>query len=215
MHDQKYIFLIFRTPNLSTFQEAPPLPKRLSPLSHSLSQTLTNTSSNYTTDRSYNDDLTPNTTNREYSGRSPVENRSMSLQRLDRDTGEEIPIVTPLTSNSPVPLKTVTCLTYSLHSPGMLPHSLIDHQTDHHDVLRPNPLYQASEELDETPAQDKDNLYTEVSERHSLPTPCSDDNPYELIEASQGNLYEKLEDMKSKNSKSTIGKTVCMKIRSD
>ncbi|CAL8352442.1 unnamed protein product [Merluccius merluccius] len=110
----------------------------------------------------------------------------------------------------------VTCLTYSLHSPGMQPHGLIDHQTDHHDVLRPNPLYQASEELDETPAQDKDNLYTEVSERHSLPTPCSDDNPYELIEASQMNHYEKLEEMKSKNSKSTImGKTVCMKIRSD
>lgn len=222
---------------VSPSQEVPPVPKRGSPLSYSPSQTPTDTLysqinrgerpratmplqpskvhngmgskrgnpfSSYNTDRSSNGDLTHNT-NHEYSS---VGNRSTSLPKLDRGTGEETPIETQLTSNSQKPLKKFTCHTYSLHSPRVA----VEQQSkvDHHDILKLNPLYQACEWVDETPAWHKVNLYTEVPEGDFLPTHGSNENPYELIEASpgiKGNHDETLEDKTNRNSKPTVGKT--------
>ncbi|CAL8244039.1 unnamed protein product [Lota lota] len=163
------------------------------------------------TDRSYNDYLTPYK-NHEYSGSSPVENRSLYLPSLDRDTGEDTPMFTLLTSDYAVPQKKVTCDTYSRPIPRnvMKQHGKIDHQSDDHYVLQSNPLYQDCKGLDETLAQHNVKWYDEVPQGHTLNTHYSNVNRYEQIEASpaiQGNLYETLEDIKSEISKFTMGNT--------
>lgn len=144
-----------------------------------------------------------------------VESRSRSLPRLNNNTEEEEEeeeeysnqfsslSFTPSTSYPPTPLKRVTCHTYSLHDPR-LSSSRSDPQVD--SVSRANPLYQASEET---------GGYAEVPPG---PTPAGlPDDTYEQIpeEAVQGNMYESLDDMKTKKSKSTWGKNVSETERSE
>ena len=105
--------------------------------------------------------------------------------------------LTSTLSYSPIPVKKVTCHTYSLHDPGAQPPS----------PSRPRPLYQASE-------GQTDVLYAQVAQR---PTPSSlPDDTYEQIPREavrppstvHSNTYESLEDMKTKKSKSTWRKNV-------
>ena len=162
-------------------------------------------------DRSHNDYPTQYKKH-EYSGSSLVENRSTYL---DRDTGEDTPMVTLLTDYT-VPQKNVTCDTYSLHITRnvMKQQGKIDHQTDNHYVLKYNPLYQDCKVLNETLAQYNVKWYDEVPEGQTLHNHYSNVNPYKDIQARagiQGNLYETLGDIKGKNSKFTMGNTVGMK----
>ena len=147
-----------------------------------------------------------------------MENKSTYLPSLDRDTGEDTPMVTLLTSDYAVPHKKVLCDTsYSLHIPKDVTkqQGKINHQTDDHYVFKSNPLYQDCKVLDETLAQQNVKWYAQAPEGQTLHNHYSDDNPYEDIEASpsiQGNLYETLGDIKNKNSKFTMGNMVGIKI---
>lgn len=81
------------------------------------------------------------------------------------------------------------------------------------EMSRSNPLYQTSEgpaESSAQSAQQGDAMYAEVPQG---PSPAGlHDNTYEQIPgeatADQGNMYESLEDVKTKKSKSTWGKNV-------
>lgn len=153
-----------------------------------------------------------------------VESRSRSLPRLNNNTEEEEEeeeeysnqfsslSFTPSASYPPTPVKRVTCHTYSLHDPR-LSSSRSEPQVD--GVSRSNPLYQASEETGGGPALQGGGTYAEVPQG---PTPAGlPDDTYEQIpaEAVQGNMYESLDDMKTKKSKSTWGKNVSETERSE
>ncbi|KAG7242768.1 hypothetical protein INR49_020143 [Caranx melampygus] len=169
------------------------------------------------TDTSYPGDLCPSSAT--YSELTHVESRSKSLPQLDNEHMEEdeysnqisSPPLTTSASHSPTPLKSVTCHTYSLHDPrAQRPStSRSDQQSDDLELVRSNPLYQESAEPDGTSAQQGDSMYAEVPQ---TPTPAGlPDNTYEQIPgeaaaAIQGNMYESLDDMKTKKSKSTWGK---------
>ncbi|XP_023264534.1 SH2 domain-containing protein 7-like [Seriola lalandi dorsalis] len=170
-----------------------------------------------TTDTSYPGDLCPPGTT--YSELTQVESRSKSLPQLDNSNMEEeeysnqmsSPSFTTSASYSPTPLKRVTCHTYSLHDPrAQRPStSRSEQQSADLEMLRSNPLYQASVGPGGSSAQQGDGTYAEVPQ---VPTPAGlPDDTYEQIPgeaaaAVQGNTYESLDDMKSKKSKSTWGK---------
>ncbi|XP_042272979.1 SH2 domain-containing protein 7 [Thunnus maccoyii] len=166
-----------------------------------------------TTDTKYPGDVCP----AGHSERTQVESRSKSLPRLDNSNMEEeeeysnqlsSPPVTTPTSHSPSPVKRVTCHTYSLHEPR-LSSSRSEQQSDDHEVLKSNPLYDISQASVGSSAQQGDVMYAKVSQRSASAAALPDDT-YELIPgeaaAMQGNMYESLEDMKTKKSKSTWGK---------
>ncbi|KAM7405654.1 hypothetical protein PAMP_000088 [Pampus punctatissimus] len=221
---------------MSVSQGVPPVPKRGIPLGFSLSGSLpdttshpseqtdtnraerlrgnTNRNSFITTDTNYPGDLCPVG----HSEPTQVESRSKSLPRLDNSDEEEeeeeqysnnlsSPSLTTSTSYSPTLLKRVTCHTYSLHDPR-LSSSRSEQQSNDLEMLRSNPLYHTSEEPGGGAAQQGDAMYAEVPQRPA-PTALPDDTyeqlPGEAV-ASQGNMYESLEDLKTKKPKSTWGK---------
>ncbi|XP_029937453.1 SH2 domain-containing protein 7-like [Myripristis murdjan] len=169
-----------------------------------------------TTDTSYPGDLNystaPGTT---YSELSPVENRSKSLPRLHKSMEDEYsnklssPSFTASVSQSPTPLKRVTCHTYSLDDPkNSMRHGQVlpEHPSDTLEQLKSNPLYQSS---DKPRAQQGDGMYAEVSQGPTALSHRRPDDTYEQIPEGttiQSNTYETLDDMKTKKSKSTWGK---------
>ncbi|XP_059209584.1 SH2 domain-containing protein 7 [Centropristis striata] len=174
----------------------------------------------FNSDMSYPGDLCAAGTT--YSELTLVENRSRSLPRLnnismddqeDQEDVEEDEYSNRLTASftasySPVPLKKVTCHTYSLHDPRDSPRpSSSQSEQPEDEMSRLNPLYQTSERPRGSPAQQGDNMYAEVPQR---PPPAAlPDNTYEQIPeapARTGNTYETLEDVKTKKSKTTWGK---------
>ncbi|KAM4631425.1 uncharacterized protein sh2d7 [Polymixia lowei] len=169
------------------------------------------------TDTRYHGDIN-HPTGDMYSELALVENRSKSLPRLDKDMEDEYsnqlstPSLIASTSNSPTPSKRVTCHTYSLHDPrdSMRQHSKSDYQSDRLDLLKSNPLYQTSGGLEGSPAQQGDSMYAEVPQAPAGPSHSVTDDTYEQIPGErppiQANTYETLEDMKTKQSKSTWGK---------
>ncbi|XP_028256847.1 SH2 domain-containing protein 7 [Parambassis ranga] len=163
-------------------------------------------------DASYPGDLCP--ADITYAALVQVESRSRSLPRLDKNTEdeeeEEEEESNQLSNASFTPsLKKVTCHTYSLHTPqegSRLSGTRSEQDGEDLDMLRSNPLYQSSSE--ESSAPRGEGMYAEVPQR---PTPAGlPDDTYEQIpgEASavQTNMYESLEDMKTKKPKSTWGK---------
>ena len=177
----------------------------------------------HTADTSYPGDLCPPGTT--YSELTQVEGRSRSLPRLDNSNMEveeysnqlSSPTFKPPASHSPTPLKRVTCHTYSLHNPRSQTPSSSRSEQQHSDdlaLLRSNPLYQASEGPRGRSAQQGDSMYAEVPQR---PTPASrpedtyEQIPGEATAAVHGNMYESLDDIKTKKSKSTWGKNVSQK----
>lgn len=148
-----------------------------------------------------------------YSELMPVESRSRSLPRLNMEEDEEQDgeysnqlsslSLTLSSSYSPIPLKKVTCHTYSLHDPRLGSRSA--QQADGGQMFKPNPLYQTCERPGS--AHQGSTMYAELAQRPSasgLP-----DDTYEQIprKAIPGNTYESLEEMKNK-SKHTWGKNV-------
>ncbi|XP_071345814.1 SH2 domain-containing protein 7 [Trachinotus anak] len=170
-----------------------------------------------TTDQSYPGDLCPPGST--YSELTHVESRSKSLPQLDNNMEEEEeysnqisgPSFTTSPSYSPTALKKVTCHTYSLHDPrAQRPSTSRPEQpSDDLEMLRSNPLYQASVGPGGSSALQGDGTYAEVPQS---PTPAGlPDDTYEQIPGEafapvQGNTYESLDDMKTKKSKSTWGK---------
>lgn len=150
-----------------------------------------------------------------------MENRSMSLPRLDNDIEDaysnqlSTPSVAASTSHSPTQL---ICLTYSLLEPreSMRPSTESDHhQGDRLVELNPNPLYQSSDGFEAGPSQQEDNMYAEVPQGPAPPSRHLVDNTYEQIPGEstdvQSNTYETLENLTTKQSKSTWGKSVSLK----
>lgn len=144
-----------------------------------------------------------------YSRLMQVESRSKSLPRLDDNDMEEVysnHLSRPPASYSPPQLKRVTCQTYSLHESS----SRQEQQTDVFEMSKSNPLYQTAE--GHSSSQQEEGMYAEVSQG---PTPSSrslPDDTYEQIPGVgseiQGNTYETLEDLKTRKSMSTWGKSV-------
>lgn len=170
------------------------------------------------TDTSYPGDLCPPGIT--YSELTQVESRSRSLPRLNHEEEEQeysnrlsSPSFTLSSSYSPTPLKRLTCHTYSLQETrDTVRLSRSEQQSTEVEMLRSNPLYQASEGPAGSSAQQGGNMYAEVP-----PRPAHDggsDDTYEQIPAEaaaeQGNTYESLEDLKTKKSKSTWGKNVSL-----
>lgn len=170
------------------------------------------------TDTSYPGDLCPPSIT--YSELTQVESRSRSLPRLNHEEEEQeysnrlsSPSFTLSSSYSPTPLKRLTCHTYSLQETrDTVRLSRSEQQSTEVEMLRSNPLYQASEGPAGSSAQQGGNMYAEVP-----PRPAHDggsDDTYEQIPAEataeQGNTYESLEDLKTKKSKSTWGKNVSL-----
>nr|XP_020512564.1 SH2 domain-containing protein 7-like [Labrus bergylta] len=194
-------------------QGVPPVPKRGLPLGFSLSGSLPNTTSHpgetevdldrseglrgntnldllNTADSSYPGDLCPPGIT--YSELSHVESRSRSLPRLNMEEVEYSNQLISSSSSSPAPLKKTTCHTYSLHEPRERPScSQSERPGDHEEMSRNNPLYHHSEGPGGSPSQ-PENMYELI--------------PGEAAANVQGNMYESLEDMKTKKSKSTLGK---------
>ncbi|XP_039651155.1 SH2 domain-containing protein 7 [Perca fluviatilis] len=173
-----------------------------------------------TTDTSYPGDLCPPGIT--YSEPTQMESRSKSLPRLNNSNMEEeeddeysnqlgSPAFKTSTSYSPTPPKRVTCHTYSLHDPRDSPRpssSWSEQQGGDVEMLKSNPLYHTADAPGGSSVQRGDGMYAEVPQR---PTPAGlPDDTYEQIpgEAAvvQGNMYESLEDVKTKKSKSTWGK---------
>lgn len=161
------------------------------------------------TDTMYPGDLFPGITT---SQSTQVESRSKSLPQLDNNTTEEeySNQLSSLSLTSPVPVKKVTCQTYSLHAPH---ESVIRSEEGDQEISRSNPLYQTSEGSESHSTQQGDDMYAEVPPA-TTPARLRDDT-YEQIpgEAAtvQGNTYETLDDMKTKKSKSTWSKSVSLK----
>ncbi|XP_056135391.1 SH2 domain-containing protein 7-like [Lampris incognitus] len=138
--------------------------------------------------------------------------RSKSLPRLDKHLEEEFSNQlsihsSRLTSDSPTPLKRATCQTYSLHEVPRDDARLDCGQPDHQNqLLKSNPLYQSSPGPEDRPAPQTDGTYAEVPDQSS----CVTDDTYEPIpgenEVTPSNTYETLEELKTKNPKSTWGK---------
>lgn len=223
-------------------QGVPPVPKRGPPLglflSGSLPDTTThpnetktesnrseklsgNTNPAQTSDKnSLNTVETPGFT---YSEVAHMESKSKSLPQLDNNMVEEeysnhlsSPSFTTSTSHSPIPVKRVTCHTYSLHHRARRASrsSSSEKLSDDSEILRSNPLYQTSEDPENSSDQQEDGMYAVVPQS-STPASLSDDT-YELIPGVstptvQGNTYESLEEMKTKTPKSTWGKSVSLK----
>uniref|UniRef100_A0A3Q3GYK8 SH2 domain-containing protein n=1 Tax=Labrus bergylta TaxID=56723 RepID=A0A3Q3GYK8_9LABR len=145
-----------------------------------------------TADSSYPGDLCPPGIT--YSELSHVESRSRSLPRLNMEEVEYSNQLISSSSSSPAPLKKTTCHTYSLHEPRERPScSQSERPGDHEEMSRNNPLYHHSEGPGGSPSQ-PENMYELI--------------PGEAAANVQGNMYESLEDMKTKKSKSTLGKNV-------
>lgn len=149
-----------------------------------------------------------------YSELMPVESRSRSLPRLDMEENEEedgeysnqlSSLSLSLSSSySPIPLKKVTCHTYSLHDPR-LGSSWSEQQADGGEMFKSNPLYHTCERPGS--AHQGRTMYAELAQR---PPPSGlPDDTYEQVprKAIPGNTYESLEEMKNK-SKHTWGKNV-------
>ncbi|KAM8762324.1 SH2 domain-containing protein 7 [Acanthopagrus schlegelii] len=216
----------------SLAQVLPPVPKRGPPLGFSHSGSLPDTTTHPTevhtdpnrentglmsdslnsADKSYPGDLCPPGIT--YSELTQVESRSKSLPRLNHEEQEQeysnrlsSPSFTSSSSYSPTPLKRLTCHTYSLQETrDTLRLSRSEQQSNEVEMLRSNPLYQASEGPAGSSAQQGGDMYAEVP-----PRPAHDggsDDMYAQIptEAEPGNTYESLEDLKTKKSKSTWGK---------
>ncbi|XP_026175491.1 SH2 domain-containing protein 7 [Mastacembelus armatus] len=156
-----------------------------------------------TTDTSYPGDLCPPGV--ACSELTQVDNRSKSLPQLGNSKMEEEEysnrLISPSSGGAPAPLKRVTCHTYSLHNPRQLSSSRSGQQSDDLELSRSNPLYQTSEGLGRSSAQQVHGMYAEVPQR-STPAGLPDDS----CEKTQGNTYESLDDLKNKKSKSTWGK---------
>ncbi|XP_078111437.1 uncharacterized protein sh2d7 [Sander vitreus] len=171
-----------------------------------------------TTDTSYPGDLCPPGIT--YSELTQMESRSKSLPRLnnsnmekeeDDEYSNQLGSPAFKTSYSPTPPKRVTCHTYSLHDPRDSPRpscSMSEQQGGDVEMLKSNPLYHTSDAPGGRSAQQGDGMYAEVPQR-PIPAGMPDDT-YEQIPAEavvvQGNMYESLEDVKTKKSKSTWGK---------
>ncbi|XP_071760554.1 uncharacterized protein sh2d7 [Centroberyx gerrardi] len=143
-----------------------------------------------------------------YSVLTRGENRSKSLPRLDKSMEEEYSNQLGTPAHSPATPKRVTCHTYSLHDPrDSARYSRSELQADMQELLKSNPLYQASAGPG---AGSADGEYAELSEGPTPPSRRLPDDTYEQIPGEsttvQGNTYETLEDMKTKKSKSTWGK---------
>uniref|UniRef100_A0A7N6AP11 SH2 domain-containing protein n=1 Tax=Anabas testudineus TaxID=64144 RepID=A0A7N6AP11_ANATE len=148
-----------------------------------------------------------------------LQSKSKSLPQLDNNMVEEeysnhlsSPSFTTSTSHSPIPVKRVTCHTYSLHHRARRASrsSSSEKLSDDSEILRSNPLYQTSEDPENSSDQQEDGMYAVVPQS-STPASLSDDT-YELIPGVstptvQGNTYESLEEMKTKTPKSTWGKS--------
>ncbi|KAM9861110.1 uncharacterized protein sh2d7 [Aulostomus maculatus] len=151
----------------------------------------------------------------------PVDSRSKSLPRLDDPNSEEeekeeeeysnqlsCPSFMASTYSSAL-VKRVTCHTYSLHDPrdtSRLSNSRPEQLRD--ELSQFNPLYQTSEGAGGSSAPHRDAMYAEVPQRQApAHLPC---DTYEQIpgdaDVIHGNTYESLDDMKTKQSKSTWGK---------
>lgn len=158
-----------------------------------------------------------------YTELAQTESRSKSLPELDNNMVEEeysnqlsSPSFTTSTSYSPSPVKRVTCHTYSLHDrrAQTLSGCSSEQQSDDSEMLRSNPLYQTSEEPGRSSDRQVDGMYAEVPQ--SSTSAGQPDNTYELIPGEsastvQSNTYESLDEMKTKTSKSTWGKSVSQK----
>ncbi|XP_034089714.1 uncharacterized protein si:ch211-112g6.4 [Gymnodraco acuticeps] len=174
-----------------------------------------------TSNMSYSGDLSPPGIT--YSELTHMGSRSTSLPRLNSSNLEEeeekrkeeveehsnrLSTLSLATSESysPTPLKKVTCHTYSLHSPRDSPRassSMSEQQGGGLEMLKSNPLYQTSGGPGGDSALQGDPMYAEVPQK--VP-----DNTYEQITGeaaiTHGNMYESLEELKTKKSKATWGK---------
>lgn len=138
-----------------------------------------------------------------------MESRSKSLPQLDNSNMEEDEYSNqtgslPFTPG--VPMKKVTCHTYSLLTPRGAPKS--EQPGGDLDVLKSNPLYHSAELPGGAPAQQGEDTYAEVP---GMSTPAvPPDDTYEQLpeESGSSNTYESLEDMKTKKPKHTWGKNV-------
>ncbi|KAJ4946784.1 hypothetical protein JOQ06_008830 [Pogonophryne albipinna] len=100
----------------------------------------------------------------------------------------------------------VTCHTYSLHSPRDSPRassSMSEQQGGGLEMLKSNPLYQTSGGAGGDSAPQGDPMYAEVPQK--VPDDTYEQIPGEAAIA-QGNMYESLEELKTKKSKATWGK---------
>lgn len=145
--------------------------------------------------------------------RSPLGmNSNMEEEKEEEEEEEEFSSHSFISSAySPSSLKKVTCHTYSLHDPGWSS-SRSEHLADGAEMLRSNPLYQASEGAGGSLTQQGGGTYPEVPQK---PTSAKlPDDTYEQIpgEPVQGNTYESLEEMKTKKSKSTWGRNVSQSV---
>ncbi|KAK5915872.1 hypothetical protein CesoFtcFv8_001424 [Champsocephalus esox] len=171
-----------------------------------------------TSNMSYPGDLSPPGIT--YSELTHVGSRSTSLPRLNSSNLEEeeekrkeeveehsnrLSTLSLATSESysPTPLKKVTCHTYSLHSPrdSLSASSMSEHQGL--EMLKSNPLYQTSGGPGGDSAPQGDPMYAEVPQK--MPDDTYEQIPGEAATA-QGNMYESLEELKTKKSKATWGK---------
>lgn len=147
-----------------------------------------------------------------------VEGRGGSSQRVSNDMEEEEeqcdeqeysnqPRSSSCTSYPAFPLRRVTCHTYSLHEPR-LSSSWSEQQADTMEVSQSNPLYQTCQGPLGTSSQQEGGAYANVLQRPS-PVGLPDDTYEQIpVENIQGNMYESLEAVKTRKSKSTRGKNV-------
>ncbi|XP_069572040.1 SH2 domain-containing protein 7 [Brachyistius frenatus] len=162
----------------------------------------------HSTDANYHGDLGPPGVVYAERRRSLPQLDNNSTEQEEEEEEEEEEYSNQLSSPTftpSAPLPKVTCQTYSLHAPreGSRPSSSgSERQSEDLEVSRANPLYQTSERSGGGSARQADGTYAEVPQRP--------DDTYEQIPgeaaAAQGNMYESLEDMKIKKSKSTWGK---------
>uniref|UniRef100_A0A8C9Y3F0 SH2 domain-containing protein n=1 Tax=Sander lucioperca TaxID=283035 RepID=A0A8C9Y3F0_SANLU len=185
----------------------PPVPKRGIPLGFSLSGSLPDTTSHPSetqTDPNRSQRLRGNTNpaliypgdlcppGLTYSELTQMESRSKSLPRLNNSNMEE---------------EEDDEYSNQLDSPRPSS-SRSEQQGGDVEMLKSNPLYHTSDAPGGRSAQLGDGMYAEVPQ---IPTPAGmPDNTYEQIPGEavvvQGNMYESLEDVKTKKPKSTWGK---------
>ncbi|KAI4830770.1 hypothetical protein KUCAC02_002383 [Chaenocephalus aceratus] len=178
---------------VSLSQGVPPVPKRGIPLGFSLRGSFPETTSH------------PSETYAEPNRSERL--RGNTNQVSDRDSFNTTNMSYPATSESysPTPLKKVTCHTYSLHSPRDSPSasSMSEQQGGGLEMLKSNPLYQTSGGPGGDSAPQGDPMYAEVPQK--VPDDTYEQIPGEAAIA-QGNMYESLEELKTKKSKATWGK---------
>ncbi|KAK1890892.1 SH2 domain containing protein 7 [Dissostichus eleginoides] len=182
---------------VSLSQGVPPVPKRGIPLGFSLRGSFPETTSHPSetyAEPNRSERLRGNTN--QVSDRDSFNTSNMSYQ------GDLSP---PGITYSELTHK-VTCHTYSLHSPRDSPRassSMSEQQGGGLEMLKSNPLYEISGGPGGDSALQGDPMYAEVPQK--LPDDTYEQIPGEAAIA-QCNMYESLEELKTKKSKSTWGK---------